>query len=62
MKIPKFWRAFDDWLQKYDRATASKATCQFVETLGGDRVDSDVAPILALHDEQTKATSSLPLA
>jgi len=55
-------RAFDEWLQKYDRAAASKATCQFVETIGGDSVDPDVAPILALHDDQTKATTGLPLA
>jgi hypothetical protein len=55
-------QAFDDWLQKYEQAAASKATCQFVETLGSQWVDSDVAPILALHDEQTKAASGLPLA
>jgi hypothetical protein len=54
--------AFDEWLRKYDRAAGSKATCQFVETIGDDRVHRDVAPILALHDEQTKATSGLPLA
>jgi hypothetical protein len=54
--------AFDEWLRGYDRAAASRATCQFVETIGGDTVHRDVAPILALHDEQTKATSGLPLA
>jgi hypothetical protein len=53
---------FDEWLQTYDRVAASKATCQFVETIGSSSVHPDVAPILALHDEQTKATSSLPLA
>lgn len=55
-------RAFDEWLQKYERAAASKATCQFLETIGGDRVHADVAAILTIHDEQTKATSDLPLA
>ena len=55
-------QAFDEWLQQYERAAASKATCQFVEAIGGDTVDPDVAPILALHDEQTKATTGLPLA
>jgi hypothetical protein len=53
---------FDEWLREYDRAAASTATCQFVETIGSSSVDPDVAPILALHDEQTKATSNLPLA
>lgn len=55
-------QAFDGWLQKYERAAAAKATCQFLETIGGDRVHADVAAILTLHDEQTKATSRLPLA
>jgi hypothetical protein len=55
-------QAFDQWLQKYERAAAARATCQFVEASGGDSVHPDVAPILALHDEQTKATTSLPLA
>ena len=55
-------RLFDEWLQQYDRVAASNATCQFVESIGGDSVHPDVAPILALHDEQTKATSDLPLA
>jgi len=55
-------QAFDEWLQNYERAAASKATCQFVETIGGGWVDADVAPILALHDQQTRAESGLPLA
>ncbi len=54
--------AFDAWLQKYDRAAASKATCRFIEAIGGDAVQPDVAPILQLHDEQTRATTDLPLA
>lgn len=56
--------AFEKWLQKYGRAVASRATCQFLETIGGDgdTLHPDVAPILSLHDEQTKATSNLPLA
>jgi hypothetical protein len=55
-------QAFDEWLKKYERAAVSTATCQFVETIGGSSVHPDVAPILALHDEQTKAASGLPLA
>jgi len=54
--------AFDEWLRQYERAAASKATCQFVETIGSASVHPDVAPILALHDEQTRVDSSLPLA
>ena len=53
---------FDQWLQEYERAAGSKATCQFVETIGGDNVHPDVAHIVQLHDDRTRATSSLPLA
>jgi hypothetical protein len=55
-------QAFDEWLRRYDRAAASSATCRFIESIGGDSVHPDVTPILALHDEQTKATTTLPLA
>lgn len=54
--------AFDRWLRDYDRAAGSNATCQFVETIGSDAVHPDVAHIVQLHDERTRATSSLPLA
>ena len=55
-------RAFDRWLQEYDRAAGAKATCQFVETIGNGTIHADVAHIVQLHDERTRATSSLPLA
>jgi hypothetical protein len=55
-------RAFEQWLQEYDRAAASKATCQLVETIGSGTIHPDVAHIVQLHDERTRATSSLPLA
>ena len=55
-------RAFDQWLQEYDRAAGSKATCQFIETIGDGTIHPDVAHIVQLHDERTRATSSLPLA
>lgn len=55
-------RDFDKWLQEYDRAAGSKATCQFVETIGDGTIHPDVAPIVQLHDDRTRATSSLPLA
>jgi hypothetical protein len=55
-------RAFDAWLQEYDRAAGSKATCQFVETIGDGTIHPDVAHIVQLHDDRTRATSNLPLA
>ena len=55
-------RAFEKWLLEYDRAAGSKATCQFVETIGSGSIHPDLAHIVQLHDDRTKATSSLPLA
>jgi hypothetical protein len=55
-------RAFEQWLLDYDRAAGSKATCQFVETIGSSAIHPDLSHILQLHDERTKAASGLPLA
>jgi len=54
--------AFNAWLERYERAAASKATCRFVETVGSGWLHPDIAPIVRLHDERTKAESGLPLA
>jgi hypothetical protein len=54
--------AFEAWTHRYDRAAESKATCQFVETIGTGAMDPLIAPIVQLHDQRTKATSELPLA
>lgn len=54
--------AFEEWLQKYERAAESKATCQFVETIGAGSTHADLAAIVRLHDDQARATSGLPLA
>ncbi len=55
-------QAFRQWLEEYDRAIETRATCRFVERIGWDRVHEEVAPILALHDKLTRITSELPLA
>jgi hypothetical protein len=54
--------AFSEWLQKYERASESKATCRFVETIGSGSVHRDVEPLMRLHDDKTKANTELPLA
>jgi hypothetical protein len=55
-------QAFAQWLREYDHAAESRATCQFVETIGSETMHPDVAHIVQLHDERTRATSRLPLA
>jgi hypothetical protein len=59
---PALERMFEDWLYAYDRAADSTATCQFVETIGSGAVHHDLAHIVQLHDERTRAKSGLKLA
>lgn len=54
--------AFAGWLARYDAACAPLATCRLALALGSGRVHPAVAPLLALHDEATKADSELSLA
>jgi hypothetical protein len=54
--------AFAEWLDAYERASAEKATCEFVDAIGHGRTDPGVDVILRLHDDRTKALSGLPLA
>jgi hypothetical protein len=51
-----------EWERRYDAASAGRATCRFVEEIGDGAEHPDIAPLRALHDEQTRATSGLPLA
>ncbi|HEX6371029.1 MAG TPA: hypothetical protein VF006_19080 [Longimicrobium sp.] len=50
------------WEARYDAASRGRATCHFVEEMGTGAEHPDVAPLRALHDEHTRATSGLPLA
>lgn len=54
--------AFAAWLESYEHAARDRATCRFVETVGGGRTHPAAVPIVRLHDERTKASSELPLA
>jgi len=55
-------RAMRAWESRYDQASAGRAACRFVEEIGTGAEHPDLAPIRALHDEHTRATSGLPLA
>ncbi|MEZ5318911.1 MAG: hypothetical protein R2752_16040 [Vicinamibacterales bacterium] len=50
------------WIQAYDQACAGHATCRYLETVGTGATCSEVAPVLALHDERTRSLEALPLA
>jgi hypothetical protein len=55
-------RAMRDWEARYARASAGHATCALLEEIGGGTEHPEVAPLRALHDEETRAASGLPLA
>jgi hypothetical protein len=52
----------DALLRSYEKKANRYATCAFVAALGSDRVAPEIAPIVALHDQRTRAASGLPLA
>jgi hypothetical protein len=55
-------QAMRAWERRYEAASNGHATCQFLEEMGGGTEHPDVTPLRTLHDEQTRATSGLPLA
>jgi hypothetical protein len=55
-------QTFAAWLADYEAACRDKAVCRLVESVGGDRVHREVAPLLELHDRTTRVAESLPLA
>jgi hypothetical protein len=50
------------WLADYDEARAAYATCRYVETVGTSRPAPAAERVLEVHDEVTRAGSTLPLA
>jgi hypothetical protein len=55
-------QAFATWLARYESLSARFAVCKLVETVGPARVHAEIAPLLAIHDAETKVASDLPLA
>jgi hypothetical protein len=50
------------WEARYEVASQGRATCRFMEELGGGTEHPQVTALRNLHDERTRATSGLPLA
>ena len=48
---------YDNAAQTYEQAAAEYATCRYLGTVGSENVHPDIAPIIGLHDETTKALS-----
>jgi hypothetical protein len=48
-------RAFEAWLADYRRRCEGRAACAFLAHLGNTTVHRDLAPLVQLHDEGTRA-------
>src|SRR5262245_36344510 len=55
-------RAFSEWLSGYEYACRDRATCRLLGHVGRPDTHRRIAPIIELHDRQTRALESLPLA
>ena len=55
-------RAFGEWQAEYEGRHRRYATCALAATLGSGEVHPEVREIVAVHDEETRAASGLPLA
>jgi hypothetical protein len=53
---------FDQWLAQYERACRDRATCRFLEHVGPAVAHGRIAPIIELHDRETKAFEDFELA
>ncbi|MCW5744581.1 MAG: ATP synthase subunit I [Alphaproteobacteria bacterium] len=50
------------WIETYERTAHGYAACRFIEAVGTGTTAIATRAVQALHDEQCRATSSLPLA
>jgi hypothetical protein len=55
-------QAFSQWLAGYEQACRGRATCQYLGHVGSRNMHPRIAPVVELHDRETKAFQPLPLA
>lgn len=54
--------AYEAWEQEYERKSLNYRVCEFVEEIGNNGIDPDIAFLLDLHDEASRVSTGLPLA
>ena len=59
---PRDESRFREWEAKYNAAIARYATCRFVSSFGSPGMEPAFEALVQYHDQETKATSGLPLA
>ena len=50
------------WVEAYNQQAPNYASCRFIEALGSSEIHPEAEAVRALHDEQCKALTELPLA
>jgi hypothetical protein len=60
-ETPQAEAQYAEWVRKYTAATRMYATCRFLDSTG-DKMEPDFEELIAFHDQETKAKSSMPLA
>ena len=53
---------YRQWEAAYNTKAEQYATCRFLSAIGGGGVAPEFDELIRYHDQETKATSSLPLA
>src|SRR6266850_4398602 len=53
---------FNEWQKRYSEKCRNLATCSFLGAFGSNTVHPEVEPVIAHHDEATRAHSQLSLA
>lgn len=59
---PQEARAFDQWLQTYEKRSSGHSVCRFLTQVGSGRLSAQVQPVLEYHDNASRAHEQLPLA
>lgn len=46
------------WIAEYEAAASAYAACRFVESVGSGVVDASIAPVIELHDRESRALAA----
>lgn len=58
----KLRERFAVWLSKYDELTRGMSVCRFLKEVGSGAIHPDLAQVIQLHDQRTRASEQAPLA
>jgi hypothetical protein len=61
-ETPEDVARFQDWERNYTAAIQPYATCQYLVSFGNSPMASGFEELVQYHDQETRATSLLPLA